>query len=424
MPATRSTKASSGRPGTFTDPGTLDTHTVDIDWGDGSTHTVLSLTLGARTFGASHLYVDDDADDTYVIMVTVVDDDTGGSAANKAIVVNNIAPNPTLVGPNDVNEASTHLYSFTTTDPGVADTFVLMDASCGTLGDLAWVDPFDPADGSGSFNCYFEDDAPSGTPADPTTVRVELQDDDGDTGIYEIPTLVRNLDPSADIGADQAVNEGTLVSFSASVTDPSPADTFPGTLWQVSASNGQVIPDGAGMSFSFTPNDNGTYMVTFTVNDDDGGVGTDTAIVTVSNVPPTVTAPANQSADEGSSVAFNTGLVQRSGRRQPMGSRRELGRRLGAHNVQQVCDRQPRHPVAHLRRQHDAARDWLHGHGQGHRQGRRVRHRDIQGHRQQRQAESQYTGLRVQSVHRTSDRNHQVQRSRMARHPYRGLRLG
>ena len=45
--------------GTFADPGTLDVHTVTINWGDGSSHTVLNLAVGARTYSASHQYLDD-----------------------------------------------------------------------------------------------------------------------------------------------------------------------------------------------------------------------------------------------------------------------------------------------------------------------------------------------------------------------------
>ena len=49
---------------------------------------------------------------------------------------------------------------------------------------------------------------------------------------------------------------------------------------------------------------NGIYTVTLTVTDDDGGVGSDTLTVTVSNVAPTVEAGPNQSVNEGVSVSF------------------------------------------------------------------------------------------------------------------------
>src|SRR5207247_1513213 len=45
--------------GSFADPGSQDTHTVLIDWGDGSPATSLSLGAGVLSFGASHQYLDD-----------------------------------------------------------------------------------------------------------------------------------------------------------------------------------------------------------------------------------------------------------------------------------------------------------------------------------------------------------------------------
>src|SRR5207302_8342111 len=42
--------------GSFTDPGTQDTHTVVITWGDGQSNT-LNLAAGVLTFNASHQYL-------------------------------------------------------------------------------------------------------------------------------------------------------------------------------------------------------------------------------------------------------------------------------------------------------------------------------------------------------------------------------
>src|SRR5213078_4068533 len=58
---------------------------------------------------------------------------------------------------------------------------------------------------------------------------------------------------------------------------------------------------------SHTYADNGTYTVTVSVTDKDGGVGSASFKVTVANVAPTVTAPAGQSSDEGSSHSFSLG---------------------------------------------------------------------------------------------------------------------
>ncbi len=94
--------------------------------------------------------------------------------------------------------------------------------------------------------------------------------------------------PAVDAGADQAVSEGDSVTLSAAFTDSdSLTHTF---LWQVVADNGQVIPDGTDPTFSFIPDDDGTYVVTLTVTDDQGGTGTDSLMVTAANVAPTVDA--------------------------------------------------------------------------------------------------------------------------------------
>src|SRR5439155_11141757 len=102
---------------------------------------------------------------------------------------------------------------------------------------------------------------------------------------------------TANAGAAQTVNEGTAVNLAGTFTDPgSDTSTF---NWHVVSSNGQVVADGSGQSFSFTPNDDGTYTATFTVTDDDGGVGSSSVVVTVNNVAPTANAGVAQTVNEG-----------------------------------------------------------------------------------------------------------------------------
>src|SRR5690606_40983839 len=43
---------------TFTDPDLTDTHTIEIDWQDGTTDT-FSLAAGVTSFSTSHTYLDD-----------------------------------------------------------------------------------------------------------------------------------------------------------------------------------------------------------------------------------------------------------------------------------------------------------------------------------------------------------------------------
>src|SRR5206468_1249540 len=111
---------------------------------------------------------------------------------------------------------------------------------------------------------------------------------------------VNNVAPTANAGPDQTVNEGDAVNLAGTFTDPG-ADSW-SYSWHVVSSNGQVIADGSGQAFSFTSNDYGTYTATFTVTDDDGGVGTSSAVVTVSNVATTANAGADQTVNEGDTV--------------------------------------------------------------------------------------------------------------------------
>ena len=59
---------------TFTDPGTLDQHTVTVDYGDGSPVQTVDVELGARQFELTHAFPD--AGD-FTVTVTVADDDLG-----------------------------------------------------------------------------------------------------------------------------------------------------------------------------------------------------------------------------------------------------------------------------------------------------------------------------------------------------------
>lgn len=67
--------------GTFTDPGTLDTHSLSVNWGDGTTTPVPAVT---SPVGATHQYT---AAGIYDIAVTVTDDDGGTDTANCGFVV-------------------------------------------------------------------------------------------------------------------------------------------------------------------------------------------------------------------------------------------------------------------------------------------------------------------------------------------------
>ncbi|MEK7786663.1 MAG: PKD domain-containing protein [Chloroflexota bacterium] len=69
----------------FSDPGLLDTHTAEIDWGDGSVSAgVVNETDGSGAISGSHTYT---MPGVYTVKVTVSDDDGGSGTAEYQYVV-------------------------------------------------------------------------------------------------------------------------------------------------------------------------------------------------------------------------------------------------------------------------------------------------------------------------------------------------
>jgi hypothetical protein len=81
--------------GAIVDPGTLDTFTVVIDWGEGAPVTY-TYPAGATSYSETHQYLDDNPtgtlSDIYPISVTVTDDDTESDTETTTVTVNNVDP--------------------------------------------------------------------------------------------------------------------------------------------------------------------------------------------------------------------------------------------------------------------------------------------------------------------------------------------
>ncbi len=107
---------------TFEDVGFEDTHTVEIDWGDGTPVETFVLPLGARSLSTSHTYLDDvptgTAEDDIPITVRVIDDDTGVGAGNATVLVKNVAPTLLTLNAPDIDASGTTTLSGTFSDPG------------------------------------------------------------------------------------------------------------------------------------------------------------------------------------------------------------------------------------------------------------------------------------------------------------------
>jgi hypothetical protein len=86
--------------GFFADPGTLDTHTVVVQWGDGTSST-LSLAAGVTTFQTNHQYVDADTSGLSSASFTIqgtVTDSPGGSTTGSTSITVNFASEPDISG--------------------------------------------------------------------------------------------------------------------------------------------------------------------------------------------------------------------------------------------------------------------------------------------------------------------------------------
>src|SRR5262249_44408183 len=104
----------------------------------------------------------------------------------------------------------------------------------------------------------------------------------------DLPVTVSNVAPTAAIaGAPASSPEGAAIALRSAVTDPSSVDTAAGFTyaWSVTK-NGSAFASGSAALFTFTPDDNGTYVVTLQATDKDGDTGTATQTITATNVSP------------------------------------------------------------------------------------------------------------------------------------------
>jgi hypothetical protein len=121
-----------------------------------------------------------------------------------------------------------------------------------------------------------------------TLTRGEGEPGNSDPSTVDVEVL--NVDPIAAIAAGGATSatEGTAVSYDGSATDAGVNDVLELT-WSVLKDDAPYGPTGTGAAFAFTPGDEGEYVITLTATDGDGGVGTATRALSVTNVAPDVT---------------------------------------------------------------------------------------------------------------------------------------
>lgn len=303
--------------GSFTDPGSLDTHDIDVDWGDGSTHDSAALTAGVLSFsGLAHQYLDNQPADTpYTITVIVTDNYGASTSATTTVTVTNAAPSGISLTPTPgmVAENGTISLDGSFTDPGTLDTHDI---------DVDWGDGSPHGTTSlatgvlmftGMTHQYLDNKAGNAA----YTVTVVVTDKDAATGTGNTSVTVTNVSPANVMATPTpaTILENGSITLDGSFTDPGTLDTHSVDVdWGDGSMHGSAslaagVLTFSGITHQYLNNraNDAPYTVTVTVTDKDGGSGMGTTMVTVQNVAPTALMLnlAQSTINEGSSASLS-----------------------------------------------------------------------------------------------------------------------
>ena len=260
-------------PGSFIDPG-ADTWTAEVHYGEeyGSFET---LPLDGKTFQLNHRYA---MSGWYYVNIWIHDGDGGWGHALVAVHVQNVAPEVTVTG-GEALEGSLFTGSGSFTDPGWEHWwYALADYGDGT--GLHWLEIND--------NSFTLEHTYSDNGVFPVTVYVYDSDHyySGGVGIATTQAVIHNVAPSV-VSQGGTINEGETFGAYAYVTEQGFRDSL---MAQIDYGDGSPVETRFNFwhefQWSHRYRDNGIYMVTISVIDDDGGIGTTTVPVEVLNIAP------------------------------------------------------------------------------------------------------------------------------------------
>ncbi len=228
----------------------------------------------------------------FVVGLRVTDGDTGTGTATATVTVNNVVPTADAGGPYTGDQgANIILDGSGSSDPG------------GPIAAYAW-----DFDNDGAY-----DDATGVGPTFTNTVvgvypiGLRVTDGNGATATATSSVTVNNVLPTADAGGPYSGNQGANVALSG-LASSDPGNNITTYEWDLDNDGAYDDATGASPSFAFT--DSGALTIGLRVSDGDGGSGTDTAIVNVTNVAPTADASAGApySGDEGDNITLDASL--------------------------------------------------------------------------------------------------------------------
>jgi Tol biopolymer transport system component len=259
--------------------GDSDRFTGTVDYGLGA--QALEITRGPDGTFRAHLEIAGLPPGTFPVTIEVCDD--SGLCTLRTFVL-------TVLPGNSAPQASVTLDTLKpVTDHVLVATAVGTDPDGDpvTLRYQWWVDD---AAISGATGTTFDLGVPGhGDEGDTVTVTVVPNDGQLDGGGSSASAVVRrNNPPTVSAGPDKTANEGSAYTSSGTYAEPD-GDAVTGTVDYGDGTPVQALTlSGGAFALSHTYVENGTYSVTVNITDEIGATATDTALVTVANVAPTI----------------------------------------------------------------------------------------------------------------------------------------
>jgi hypothetical protein len=293
--------------------GANDTLSYSIDWGDGSaSQNLTAAELAALSGNVAHTFVDDEDGFTNAtartVEVTVSDEDGGSTLQSKSVTVNNVAPTALLGGADSVLENT--LYTLNVgaiLEPGT-DTRDYYEIDWGDGITQSFDEAFFQLH-NGVFEHLY---GPGGAVR---TITMTTQDEDGEftLGTKQVTVTLATPNLSFDAGVDTSLNEGDTFTRSIAFSDGTDNGAA-GWSYSIDYGDGSAVVNGTTLVQSVDlshlyADGAASRTVTLSLIDEAGETASDSFVVTVNNVAPTIALTGADSVNEGASYTLTLGAM-------------------------------------------------------------------------------------------------------------------